>query len=312
MERRHISVSEICNSINMKYRILGLSDRYVSMPSPITEANEKSISFCTKEGEDALKIISETKAKVIFCSNELLLAAEDIQNKTLILVSNPRLAFIRVMQRYFEEKIKFGIHPSTVIDEKAKISSNVYIGPNSYIGACEIEENTAIHGNVFVYPNVKIGRNVIIQAGTVIGTSGFSYEKNEQGEFERFPHIGGVIIEDDVEIGSNVSIDRGTIGNTIIGRGTKIDNLCHIAHNVVIGKHCTIIAQSMIGGSTRIGDYSWVSPQACLRDGIKIGKNVVIGMGSIVTKDVEDGWIVFGVPAKKVRKAERQKVKFRI
>ena len=304
MERRQISVNELCNSINMKYKILGLSDRYVSMPSPITEANEKSISFCTKEGKDALKIIKETKAKVIFCSNELPLATEDIQNKTLILVSNPRLAFIRVTQRYFEEKIKFGIHPSAVIDEKAKISSNVYIGPNSYIGACEIGENTVIYGNVFVYPNVKIGRNVIIQAGAVIGTSGFGYEKNEQGGFERFPHIGGVIIEDDVEIGSNVSIDRGTIGNTIIGRGTKIDNLCHIAHNVVIGKHCMIIAQSMIGGSTRIDDYSWAAPQACLRDGIRIGKNVIIGMGSVVTKDIEDGWIVFGVPAKKVRKVE--------
>jgi len=232
------------------------------------------------------------------------LATEDIQDKTLILVSNPRLAFIRVMQKYFEKKVEFIVHPTAIIDENAKIALNVYIGPNSYIGECEIGENTVIHGNVFIYPNVKIGSNGIIHAGTVIGTSGFSYERNERRELERFPHIGGVIIEDEVEIGSNVSIDRGTMGNTIIGRGTKIDNLCHIAHNVVIGKHCMIIAQSMVGGSTRIDDYSWVAPQACLRDGIKIGKNVVIGMGSVVTKDVEDGWVVFGVPAKEIRKAK--------
>lgn len=222
----------------MDYEVLGLLDiNDVSIPSPITKASAESVSFCAKRTKDAIKLIKETKARVIICSNELMLPPEDIQDKTLILVSNPRLAFIRVLQRYFEEKVKFGIHPTATIDKKAIISPKVYIGPNSYIGKCEIGENIVIHGNVFIYPNVKIGSNVIIQAGAVIGTSGFSYERNERGELEKFPHISGVIIEDEVEIGSNVSVDRGTMVNTIIGRGTKIGNLCIIGHNVVIGDY---------------------------------------------------------------------------
>ena len=301
MIKKMISVKELCNSIPGIAEILGLADRYVTMPSPLGDASEESVSFCSKKSVDALEIIRNSKARVIICSNELAFAEEDYQDRTLIVVSNPRLAFIRVMREYFGEKVAFGIHPTAVIDEEAEIHPNVYIGPHCYISKCEIGEGTIIYGNVYTYPNVTIGENVIVHAGTVIGADGFSYERNEKGELEKFPHIGGVVVEDDVEIGSNVSIDRGTMGNTIIGQGTKIDNLCHIAHNVVIGKHCMIIAQSMIGGSTIIGDYCYIAPCACLRDSIEVGKNALIGMGSVVTKNVSDGQVVFGVPAKQRR-----------
>lgn len=304
MALKQVSVTELCNSVGMKHRVLGDIDRYVVMPTAIHEANEESTSFCSKKAEDALELIKNSKARVIICSSDLEFAEEDYKDKTLILVSNPRLAFIRVMQKYFAEKMQFGISATAVIDEEADIHPNVCVGPNCYIGKCKIGENTIIRGNVYIYPNVRIGRNVIIHAGTVIGAAGFSYERNDEGELENFPHIGGVVIEDNVEIGSNVSIDRGTLDNTIVGEGSKIDNLCHIAHNVVIGKHCMIIAQSMIGGSTRIGDYCWIAPCTCLRDGIEIGKNVVTGMGSVVTRNVGDRQVVFGVPAKERRKLE--------
>lgn len=302
MTRKKISVSEICTSISERTKILGLENKYISIPSPIDDANKDSISFCSKKRvDDTLRTIRNSKAKVIICSNEFKFTEQDYKNKTLILVKNPRMAFIQIIQKFFKQKVQSSISSTAVIDKGANIHPNVYIGPHSYIGKCEVGEGTIIYGNAHIYSGIKIGKGVIIHAGTVIGADGFSYERNEKGELEEFPHIGGVVIEDNVEIGSNTSIDRGTLDNTIIGKGTKIDNLCHIAHNVVIGKHCVIIAQSMIGGSTKIGDYSWIAPSVCIRDGIKIGKNVLIGMGSVITKDVGDGWVVYGVPGKKVR-----------
>jgi UDP-3-O-[3-hydroxymyristoyl] glucosamine N-acyltransferase len=302
MIRKRIGVTELCNSVGMKHRVLGDIDRCVTTPAVIHEGSEQSVSFCSRKAEGALELIRNSRARVIVCSSDLGFAEEDYRDRTLILVSNPRLAFIRIMQRYFAERVRFGIHPTAVIDEEADIHPNVSIGPSSYIGRCRIGENTTIYGNVYIYPNVRIGKNVIIHAGTVVGAAGFGYERNDKGELENFPHVGGVVIEDNVEIGSNASIDRGTLGNTIVGQGSKIDNLCHIAHNVVIGKHCAIIAQSMIGGSTRIGDYCWIAPCACLRDGIEIGRNAVIGMGSVVTRNVGDGQVVFGAPAKEHKK----------
>jgi UDP-3-O-[3-hydroxymyristoyl] glucosamine N-acyltransferase len=145
---------------------------------------------------------------------------------------------------------------------------------------------------------VRIGKKVVIHAGTVIGVDGFGYARNENDELEFFPHLGGVLIDDCVEIHSNVNIDRGTLGDTILGQGTKVDKFCHIGHNVVIGKHCVIAARSMLGGSAQIGDYSWIAPCACIRDGgIKIGSHAFVGMASVVTKDVPGGTTVMGVPA---------------
>jgi len=299
-----ISVDGLCNSLGMPCVVLGAANNKtsISRPAAIDSARKDSISFCSSKSEVALDSIKKSKAKVIICSNELAFTPEDYCDKILIVVSNPRLAFIRVMREYFAVKVERGIHASAVVHAKAKVGSNVYIGPHCYIGKCQIGKGTIIYGNVSIYDGVRIGCDVIIGAGTVIGADGFSLERNTKNELERFPHIGGVIIRDDVEIGTNVSIDRGTMGDTIIGKGTMIDNLCHIAHNVVVGRHCVIIAQSMLGGSAQIGDYSWIAPCVCIRDGIKLGKNVTVGMGAVVTKSIAGNRTVFGVPAKEYQK----------
>jgi len=304
MAKRNISLIELCDSIAESSEVLGARDRYVSIVSPIDESDRESLTFCSKNTDDGLPMIRNSRAGVIICSKELSYKEDDYKDKTLILVSHPRLAFIQVMQRYFKEKTEFGIHPTATIDKEAKIHSNVYIGPNTYIGKCEIEENTIIHGNAYIYSKTRIGRNVVIGAGTIIGAEGLSYDRMGGGAWEKFPQIGGVIIEDDVEIGSNVSIMKGALVNTLIGQGTKIGHLCSIGHNVIIGKHCIIVTQSMIGGSCRIGDNSWIGLGACIREWINIGKNTFIGMGSVVTKNVDDGWVVYGTPAKKIRKVE--------
>lgn len=125
--------------------------------------------------------------------------------------------------------------------------------------------------------------------------------RNEKGELEKFPHLAGVIIEDNVDIGSNTSIDRGALSDTIIRQGAKIDNLVHIAHNVIVGRHSTIIANAMIAGSTKIGDFSWVAPSASVLQQLTIGTRVTIGVGSVVTKNVPDEETWTGVPARPLK-----------
>jgi UDP-3-O-[3-hydroxymyristoyl] glucosamine N-acyltransferase len=156
--------------------------------------------------------------------------------------------------------------------------------------------------NVYpVFDHTIIGNNVIIQHNNTIGSDGFGYSKNENGELERFPHIGGVIIEDFVEIGSNTCIDKGTLGNTVIKKGTKIDNLVHIAHNVEIGENCYIVANAMIGGSTKIARNTWVSPSTSLRDGIEIGEGSTLGMGAVLVKNQPAKSVWAGNPAKDLK-----------
>ena len=300
--RNRVSVKELVGSLKERYRVLGSIDRYVLTPSSIDQAGERSLTFCSKKKQMPLQIIRNSKAGVIVCPDGIELSELDYQDKTLIQVSNPRLTFLRLLQRHFVPAPEFGIHPSAVIDEKAGIDQQVYIGSHCYIGKCEIGEATIIYGNVYIYSGVKIGRRVIIAAGTVVGADGFGFERNESGELEKFPQLGGVIIGDDVEIGSNVSIDRGAMSDTIIGKGTKINNLVHIAHNVRIGKHCVIASFASFSGMVRIGDYSWIAPHVCIREGLSIGSHVMVGMGSVVTKDVDDGLVVIGVPARELQK----------
>lgn len=186
MGKKNIGVKALCYSIRGEYKVLGDSSRCVSVFSPIDKAGKESVAFCSKSTEEGLQRIRNSGAGVIISPKELSYREDDYDDRTLILVPNPRLAFLRVLQKFSQKKIDFGISPSAVVDKDTK---------------------------------VIIGRNVVTQASTVIGAEGFGHEWNGKGEWEKFPQIGGVIIEDDVEIGSNTSIMRGAIGDTIIGRG---------------------------------------------------------------------------------------------
>jgi UDP-3-O-[3-hydroxymyristoyl] glucosamine N-acyltransferase len=280
-------------------KLIGNSNSdFIINVKPINQADENSLVWLKPNAKNPLQLLQNTNAKFIICNSECENFTKLLDNKTLIIVENPRLAFLRVIEKYFSKKLTNSIHPSAIIHPKAKIHPNCCIGPNTYIGECFIDEGTVLYGNNYIYDGVIIGKNVIIHAGTVIGSDGFGYERNEKNEFEKFPHIGGVLIENNVEIGSNSSIDRGVIGNTIIGEGAKIDNLVHIAHNVEIGKHTVVIAHAMIAGSVTIGDYSWIAPSVSIMNGIKIGNNVTIGMSALVTKNINDNETWLGVPAK--------------
>ncbi len=278
--------------------LIGKNGFFIKNALPLNEAGKESLTWIKDESEKALKYIQNTLASVIVISNKLIFDETKYSDKVFIKTKTPKLTFIRILKEFFVEDLKPEIHISAIISNEAVIGKDCFIGPNVYIGKCKIGKGTIIHGNCFIYDNVIIGDNVTINANTTIGSEGYGYERNKEGEFERFPHIGGVLIGNNVDIGSNTAIDRGALGNTIIEEGVKIDNLVHIAHNVVIGKHSAIIANSMIAGSVKIGSFSWVAPSASILNQLDIGKEATIGMGAVVVKNVNNKEVVAGVPAK--------------
>jgi len=248
----------------------------------------------------------------------------DRSSLALIRHPNPYLAFARVLELFAGAKdYPPGIHPTAVLEEGVQVENGAHLGPHvvvesrarigrsavilagSFVGAgSKIGENSLLYPNVTIRENVEVGKNVIIHSGAVIGADGFGFAR-EGDRHRKIPQMGGVRIEDDVEIGANVTIDRATLGVTRIGRGSKIDNLVQIAHNVNIGENCIIAAQGGISGSTQIGDQSVLAGQVGLGGHLRIGTKVVIGGQSGVTKDVPDGTTVFGCPAREIHKTRR-------
>lgn len=293
-----VRLEDIIAVIKEEKTILGSTEIYVTNALPLDQANHGSICFCRKTGEQALRMIENSNALVIICPNSLKL--NEIQGKTLIQVNNPRLTYGRILSRFFFSRPIPSIHPTALVDSKAVIGKRVSIGPGTFIGECQIGDDTIIEGHVYIDSNVTIGNGVIIHIGVVVGTEAIGFERNNQGELEWFPQIGGTIIQDNVEIGANSVICRGALSDTFIGKGTKIDNLVRIGHGVIVGNDCIIVGGTIINGSAKVGNQTWLGPLVCIRESVKIGNKVIVGAGSVVHKDVPDGLVVSGSPARPI------------
>ena len=276
--------------------------------SGIDEAKEGDITFLSSK---------KYLRNLATCRASCLIVKDPISGLGIaqLRVSNPYLAFAKLLEYFYVKPIRpTGISKDAIVSAGAKIGKNVSVFPFSYISdSVSIGDNAVIFPHVFIgentilgkgciiYPHVtlregvKIGERVIIHSGSVIGSDGFGYILDE-GRYHKIPQVGGVIIEDDVEIGSNVSIDRATTGNTIIGKGTKIDNLCQIAHNVKIGSNSVIVAQVGIAGSAEIGDSVTLAGQVGIVDHVKIDSGTVIGAQSGIMASVTKGAYA-GTPA---------------
>jgi UDP-3-O-[3-hydroxymyristoyl] glucosamine N-acyltransferase len=287
---REISVQDVLQRLGASVlAVHGKGDVRFARPMPIDVAEPNAITFVRGGHPRALEFVEKTRAAVVIVGSELATLADAPGDKAVIAVQDPRLEFLRVVKEWFAEpKPAPGIHPSAVVHPDAKVDPSAHVGPGCNVGRAEIGAGSVLVGNNHVYDNVKIGRNVLVQAGTVIGAPGFGYQLNDEREWEHFPHIGGVTLEDDVEIGANTCIDRGTLADTIIERGVKIDNSVHIAHNVVVGEHSVVIAKAQIAGSVVIGDHAWISPSVTIINGVKIGRETTLGLGSVIVKDVPD------------------------
>jgi UDP-3-O-[3-hydroxymyristoyl] glucosamine N-acyltransferase len=245
--------------------------------------------------------------------------------KTLIRIPNARIGFAKVLPLFFPEPTPApGVHPSAFIAPSASIDPTAHVGPYCVIGEetrlgprcilhganhvgadCTIGADSQLHPCVVLYPRTQVGERVRIHAGAVIGADGFGYVL-DNGIHRKVPQVGQVQIQDDVEIGANSTVDRGALGTTIVGRGTKIDNLVQVGHNVTLGEHCILIAQVGVGGSTKVGNYVTFGGQAGLSGHIKVGHRATIGGQAGVMHDVPDGEKWFGYPAQPDRKAKRE------
>jgi len=245
--------------------------------------------------------------------------------------AHPRRAFARAVELLRPAPPQLsGIHPSAFIDPGARLGQSVGVGPlasisagaeigdRSQVGAgarigegVKLGADCVIHPNCVLYPGVRAGQRVVIHAGTVIGADGFGYVPDEQGRLLKFPQRGTVVIEDDVEIGANAAIDRAALGETRIGRGTKIDNLVQVAHNVIIGEDCALAGQVGISGSVRVGRGVLMGGQVGIADHVSIGDGAQLAAQTGVTKDLEGGKTYLDAPATEAGEARRRLVAYR-
>lgn len=264
--------------------------------SPISNTKENTVTWYKGDNLN----VDIIKANVIICKKDFVIPSQT--SIIFIPVDNPRIVFAKLLSRFANKKVKRKIESTVQFGENVTIGENVAIGHHVVIGDnVTIGDETVIKHNVVIGEKIEIGSNCLIHSGVVIGADGFGYEKDENGDYFKMPHIGRVTIGNDVEIGTNTCIDRGTLGSTIIEDNVKIDNLVHIAHNVQVKRNSMLIAQSMIGGSTVIEENSWIAPGALLMNGIKIGENTTVGLGAVVTKNVDNNDVVAGVPAKSLK-----------
>lgn len=258
--------------------------------------------------------IATTGAGAIFLRENEKIERSDI---AVLRAKDPYLAYTRALRIFHPEpRVESFVHPSAVVADSAVIAENVYLSANVVVGEnCSIDENTkifpnttiydnakigancTIHSNVSVRENCEIGDNCIVHNNTTIGSDGFGYAKTETKSWLKIPQTGRVILKDDVEIGANTAIDCASVGETVIGRGSKIDNLVQIGHSCTVAEDTLICAQTGLAGSSHIGSRVILAGQVGIAGHLKVGDDVIVTAKSATSHDVENGKIISGVPA---------------
>lgn len=305
MKMKKIFVTEIAEFLQDELlKIEGASEgAFIDNIADAEHVNATTLDWVNSSKENKQAIAENSKACVLVVDESV--EYSDIlkeKGKTLLFVKKPRLAMAEITTYFFVDKRPAGIDPSAVIDKDAHIDPTAHIGAGCVIGKAIIGANTVLVANVVVYDDVTIGDDCLIQAGTVIGTDGLGCTRDEQGRLTKFPHIGGVVIGNNVEIGANCQIAKGSLSDTIIENGCKMNGLCFIAHNCHLEENVWITGNTMLCGSVHVGKNTTIFSSVIIRDQRSIGEKVTIGMGSVVTKSVPDGETWLGNPAHKMEK----------
>lgn len=272
-------------------QIIGDPSLKIAGVSSLEDAREGSLVFVLdpKHLPAALK----SKASALIVPEKA-----EVKGKSAIAVKSPRLAMSKILKlSALPLEFEPGVHPTAVVHPSVKLGKGVSIGPLVYIGRnCVIGDSTTIYPQVTIYQNTSIGKRAVIHSGTRIGVDGFGFAP-DGAKFEKIPQIGGVIIGDDVEIFGNVTVARGTLGDTVIKSGTKIDCLSHVAHNCELGENCAVVSLVGFAGSVKMGGHVQVGGQAGFSGHNIIGDNAVIMARAGVTKDIPANSMVSGFPA---------------
>ena len=300
MKLIRLSVVEILSFLNDK--VIKVDGEYneviIDNLAEVERVNETTLDWINPSKPNKQAIAESSKARVLLVDESVA----PIDGKVLIHVNNPKVALAEVGNHFFVEQPKAGIHPTAVIAPEAKIGKDVSIGAYCVIGKAEIGDGCVLDSNVRVYDDTVMGKGCVIKTGAVLGGAGFGYERDADGNKFRFPQIGQLIMCDYVEVGANTCIDRGALADTVIGDYTKINNLCHIAHNNKIGRNVTITGCVNVSGSNVIDDDVWIAPNSSIRGWVHIGNKATVGMGAVVVKDIPEGETWVGNPAHKLEK----------
>jgi len=303
---------------HVRGEVIGDASTQVTGFAPADYARAGDLTFADKPAY--FQAAEQSEASAILVSGPF--ASE---RKPLIKVANARIAVARLLPLFFPpDTHAAGIHPSAVINPSAQLDPSAHVGPNCVIGPrarlgarcvlmggnhigrdCQLGDDVTLHPNALLYARTQVGNRVTIHGGTVIGSDGYGYVFDE-GCHRKMLQVGNVVIGDDVEIGANSAIDRAALGSTVIGKGTKIDNLVHVAHNVAIGSHCLIMGQVGFAGSTKLGDYCVIASQSGIAGHLTLGRQATVGAKSGVMRDIPDGGTVLGIPAHPDKETKRQ------
>ena len=311
--------------------IVGNEELEITGLAKIEEAKAGDLTFLSNP--KYRKFLETTAASAVIVSRSLNVTDREASHATLVRVSDAYGAFVIILQKFYPqpELLPREIHPSAIVDPTAKIGKNCSLGANVVIGPeCSIGDNTVIlpgtslgnavhigndcilYSNVSIRESCLVGDRVIVQPGEVIGSDGFGFAPRKDGTYQKIPQLGIVVIEDDVEIGANTCVDRATMGETRIGKGTKLDNLVQIAHNVTLGQNVVMAGEAGVAGSTKIGDNVMVGGNTAITGHITIANKVGIGGQSGVTKSItKEGSSYFGFPARELGRSMRIEVAVR-
>lgn len=276
-------------------RVEGDENAKIHTFAKIEEGKEGTITFLSNP--KYTHFIYETNASIVLINNDVEL--EHPVSATLIRVPNAYECVAKLMQMYAASlPKKKGIDPLAFVSKTAEIGKDVYIGPFTYVGeGVKIGDGCLIYPHVTIYDGCKIGNNVTIHAGAVIGADGFGFAPNQEG-YDKIPQMGIVVIEDNVEIGANTCVDRSTMGQTVLHKGVKLDNLIQVAHNCEIGENTVMSAQAGMAGSTKIGAWCMVGGQAGFSGHITIADKTFVGAQSgVISNTKGNGEQLIGAPA---------------